>query len=103
MLLYGSPPSEIAMDDRLLAHLKVVIVSKLRRNEPFLLSWAHGPDPDAGRESLWIHPSIPLRFLFEAHQGPRLNPTWLNEMARSSMSADGLIIGPEPPEEPENN
>jgi hypothetical protein len=29
----------VEFDDRVLAHLKVVIVSKLRRGEPLQLSW----------------------------------------------------------------
>ena len=38
-LSYGAPPHEIQMEERLLAHVKIVIIDKLRRNESFLLSW----------------------------------------------------------------
>lgn len=99
-LMYGSPPSPIEFDDRTLAHLKVVIVSKLRRNEPFLLSWPMAESSTVGRESLWMHPSIPLRFTFETSVRPQLNPAWLNELSRSAMTNDGLHVTPEPVDAP---
>jgi hypothetical protein len=95
-LLYGSPPSDVEMDDRLLAHLKVVIVQKMRRNEPFLISWEVAPVDGSGRMSLWMHPSIPLQFKFVGSRAPTLNSDWLDALARASMSVDGLRIMPEP-------
>lgn len=57
-LYYGDAQDAIQIDDRALAHLKVVIATKLRRNESFTLSWRH-PEGDApGRSTLWLHPSI---------------------------------------------
>jgi hypothetical protein len=97
-LLYGSPPHEIRMEDRLLAHLKIVIVGKLRRNEPFLLSWDRGVSEGSGGTSVWMHPSIPLQFLFQESRPPRLNQAWLEQMAQSAMSNEGLQLMPEPPE-----
>lgn len=94
MMLYGTPPSEIHLDDRLLAHLKVVIVGKLRRAESFLVSWEN-PEGD-GRMSVWMHPSIPLQFAFEARERPPLNQAWLEEMARTAVTPEGLRIMPEP-------
>ena len=44
LIFYGNSPDPIEVDDRTLAHLKVVIALKLRRNESFTLSWRH---PDA--------------------------------------------------------
>lgn len=95
-LMYGTPPSEIHIDDRVLAHLKVVIVGKLRRSESFLVSWDMPADEGDGRMSLWMHPSIPLQFVFESRERPQLNQTWLEEMARTSVAAEGLRIGSEP-------
>jgi hypothetical protein len=95
-MLYGSPPSELTIDDRTLAHLKVVIVSKLRRDESFLLSWELPAEEIPGRWSLWMHPAIPLQFRFDSVHRPKLNNQWLEEMARASMSVDGLRLMPEP-------
>lgn len=93
-LLYGTPPSEIPMDDRLLSHLRIVITSKLRRSEPFLLSW--DSDDATTRTSLWLHPAIPLQFSFGTVERPELNRAWLEEMSRASMSNEGLLLMPEP-------
>jgi hypothetical protein len=95
-MLYGLPPSEITIDDRTLAHLKIVIINKLRRNESFLLSWQCPPEAGYGRMSLWMHPSIPLQFKFGDERPPELNAEWLEALARASMNVDGLRMVPEP-------
>lgn len=99
-ILYGSPPHEIRMENRMLAHLKIVIVGKLRRNEPFLLTWDRSAGEGSGRTSVWMHPSIPLQFLFVESRPPNLNPEWLELMAQAAQSNDGLRLMPEPPEPP---
>jgi hypothetical protein len=95
-LLYGSPPSELAIDDRTLAHLKVVMISKLRRNEPFVMSWDTPEDGESQHMSLWIHPSIPLQFKFVGGRPSALNSEWLELLARSALTTDGLHVMPEP-------
>jgi hypothetical protein len=96
VLLYGAPPSEFVMDDRLLAHLKVAIVAKLRRGEPFLLSWDSRPDADSGRMSLWMHPAIPLQFRFDEVERPVLNREWVESLSLASLRVDGMHVTPEP-------
>ncbi len=39
-LIYGHGDLTVDFDDRTLAHLQVVIGTKLRRRESFLLSWS---------------------------------------------------------------
>jgi hypothetical protein len=97
ILLYGSPPSEFVMEDRLLAHLKVAIVTKLRRGEPFLLSWDSRPDAESGRMSLWVHPAIPLQFRFDETERPPLNRAWIESLSLTSLKIDGMHVSPEPP------
>ena len=46
-LIYGGT-SEIDIEDRTLAHMQLAIITKLRRNEQFLLSWDHGVDNGSG-------------------------------------------------------
>ncbi|MEA1262776.1 MULTISPECIES: DUF7882 family protein [unclassified Microbacterium] len=88
---YGSG-DEIHIEDRALAHLKVVIATKLRRNESFTLSWRH-PDGDApGRSTIWLHPSIPLRFTFDEPDAPQLNPKWIQDLMRSASSTGGISL-----------
>ena len=83
---------EVDFDDRLLAHLHVVIVQKLRRGESFTLSWRDGTAVGGGRSSLWLHPSIPLQFKFFGSKQPVLNREWLSVLTLSSNSSQGLVV-----------
>ena len=91
---YGSGMS-IRIEDRTLAHLKVAIIAKLRRNESFTLSWAHPDDHPEGRSTLWLHPAIPLRFVFDEPEAPELNREWLEQLMRSANSTGGIQLVPE--------
>lgn len=91
-LFYGDAQQPISIEDRALAHLKVVISTKLRRNESFTLSWRH-PDRDpVGRSTIWLHPSIPLRFVFESAEAPELSRQWIEELAHSANSSGGITL-----------
>lgn len=91
-LHYGISDDPVHIEDRALAHLKVVIATKLRRNESFTLSWTH-PEGDArGRSTIWIHPSIPLRFTFDEPEQPQLNMKWIEELMRSASSTGGIQL-----------
>lgn len=89
-IYYGNSPDPIEVDDRTLAHLKVVIALKLRRNESFTLSWRH-PD-GSGRSTLWLHPSIPLRFSFDEPVAPDLSQQWLIELSNSANTSGGILL-----------
>lgn len=93
-LIYGNS-SEYEIDDRALAHLKVVIGSKLRRQESFFLNWVNDPDSGSGRVSLWVAPSIPLQFRFFGSRPATLNRIWLEVMADLSHTVRGLVLIPE--------
>lgn len=95
-LIYGSHRSEIEIEDRTLAHLKVVILTKLRRSESFALSWSHGVQDGSGRSTIWVHPSISLEFRFFGSRGPSLNREWIDVLLQSANSAEGLRMIPEP-------
>lgn len=59
-LLY-TPESSFDVDDRLLAHLRIVMMNKLRRSEGFMLQL---PTPNGGYASLWVSPSKALLMQF---------------------------------------
>ena len=95
LIYYGADLQPIPVDDQALAHLKVVIATKLRRNESFTLSWTH-PDGDTpGRSTIWLHPSIPLRFVFDSPETPQLSADWITAMANSANSSGGITMVPE--------
>lgn len=88
---YGNG-DEIHIEDRALAHLKVVIATKLRRNESFTLSWQHPEGDSDGRSTIWLHPSIPLRFTFDDPEAPQINAQWIQSLMHSASSTGGISL-----------
>ncbi|WP_230100513.1 hypothetical protein [Microbacterium sp. Bi98] len=101
-LHYGATGDPVHIEDRALAHLKVVIATKLRRNESFTLSWKHADDDPRGRSTIWLHPSIPLRFIFEDPEAPQLNGRWIDELMQSANSTGGIVLVDEVIDAPES-
>ena len=91
-IFYGGEATRIEVDDRALAHLKVVIATKLRRGESFTVSWQHPEDQPRGRSTIWVHPSIPLRFVFDDPEPAVLSREWLAALANSAHSSGGIIL-----------
>lgn len=92
-LLYSASQFTAPFSDRELAHLKLVMVAKLRRNEPFTFSWEK---PEGGRVSLWISAQIPLIFEFDDATPVEINRDWIDEMNQGASSLNGLVLTPEP-------
>ncbi|MCR2783577.1 MULTISPECIES: hypothetical protein [unclassified Microbacterium] len=91
-LYYGADTTPAQIPDRLLAHVKVVTATKLRRNESFTISWRHAQGETVGRTTLWMQPSIPLRFVFETPEPETLDPVLLKELAASANGAGGMML-----------
>ncbi|MFJ6651369.1 hypothetical protein ACIQLJ_01065 [Microbacterium sp. NPDC091313] len=91
-IYYGGAGTPVTIEDRALAHLKVVIATKLRRGESFTLSWRHSEDGAAGRSTLWLHPSIPLRFVFDDDEPTQLSRAWIEDLANSANSSGGIML-----------
>jgi hypothetical protein len=91
-LFYGAQHVPIHIEDRALAHLKVVIATKLRRNESFTLSWRHPDEDPGGRSTIWLHPSIPLMFVFEDVEPPELSRDWIERLAHSANTSGGIQL-----------
>ncbi|UWF78720.1 MULTISPECIES: DUF7882 family protein [Microbacterium] len=91
-IIYDGSEYPIEIDDRTLAHLKVVIATKLRRNEAFTFSWVHPDSDNGGRSTIWLHPSIPLRFVFEDPKPPALNREWIERLMHSANSSGGITL-----------
>jgi len=97
--IYNSSARELEIDDRTLAHLRVAILSKLRRSESFAMTWEHGVANGSGRTTLWLHESIPLQFVFSGNRPPKLNRLWIEQMLLSANSTAGLQFVSEPAED----
>lgn len=89
-LIYDHIGPAVDIDDRTLAHLKVVIVAKLRRQESFTLSWER-PD-EYGRTTIWIHPTIPVQFEFDSAEPEQLNRQWIQRLADSAARGGGIVL-----------
>ena len=101
-LHYGLSHDAVHIEDRALAHLKIVIATKLRRNECFTLSWKHPEGEPVGRSTIWIHPSIPLRFTFDEPEPPQINVEWIEKLMHSANSTGGIMLVDEMIETPDH-
>ncbi|SFR92600.1 hypothetical protein SAMN04487846_0671 [Microbacterium sp. cf046] len=90
-LFYGNSPEPIEIPDRLLAHLKIVVATKLRRSESFTLSWRHPDDAPGGRSTIWMQPAIPLRFVFQS-ESEQIDADLLKTLAAASNTSNGLFV-----------
>jgi hypothetical protein len=89
---------DFTLDDRLLEHVKFVTAQKLRRAEPFLLTWSYPADQGSGRRSVWIHDGSMVQFRFAKQRTSPLNAEWLTLLLEASHSVRGLNLDdvPEP-------
>ncbi|AUG28568.1 ATP-dependent DNA ligase [Microbacterium hominis] len=90
----GSVKAEF--DDRVLAHLQVVISQKLRRGETFTFSWRNDTSLGDGRTAIWLHPHASLVYTYHGSRQPALNRAWLEALTHAANSTAGLQIVPEP-------
>lgn len=83
-------------EDRLLAHLQAVIMTKVRRGESFTFTWKEDMSVGGGRTAVFIHPRVSLAFKYHGGRTPQLNPAWLHALTYTANSPRGLYVVPEP-------
>ena len=88
-LYYGNTTDAIELPDRMLAHLKVVASTKLRRSESFTVSWMDKSDAARGRATIWLHCSIPLRFEFDSADAEAIDRAYLERLAHEASNRVG--------------
>jgi hypothetical protein len=86
----------VSMTDQQLAHIKFVMVNKLRRGEPFTFSWDKPESEGGGRSSIWVSKEIPLTFEFDSSEPQEMNRQWLEQLAASASTVSGLSLSDEP-------
>jgi hypothetical protein len=93
-LLYNSGEFPFDIDDRVLAHLRIVFMNKLRRGEPFMFQV---PDPNGiGTRSVWINAAVPLSFAFSGSRTPSIDYRWVDELMSEANSPNGLTYATHP-------
>ena len=80
------------MEDRLLAHLQLIIGVKLRRGESFFMSWRAPDSSGEGRRSVWIDNGVSIYVEYSGGREPKLNFAWAEKLADSAGKGGGLII-----------
>ncbi len=94
--IYDSRADSVDIDDRVLAHLRLAMMNKLRRSEPFMFEVEIGDG--SGRRTFWIHPAVPLQFHFFGARQAHINRAWVEDMIRAASGPYGLTLVPEPTE-----
>jgi hypothetical protein len=85
--------SAFTFDDRVLAHLQIVIGAKLRRREGFLLIWTDRTTlPEGALHSIWLDPSISIQFAFTGTTMPEIEREWLEILTEKANSSPGLRL-----------
>jgi hypothetical protein len=79
-------------DDRVLAHLQIVIVQRLRQNRSFLMSWLNALEVGDGRTSIWMHQFADIRFTFDGSRPPTIDTHWLGVLGSSADGPRGLVV-----------
>lgn len=87
---------KIEFDDRLMAHLQIVINAKLRRHEGFFFNWRDDPTMGERRTSIWLHNATPLYFHYSTSEHHEINREWLEQLSLSANQAQGLQLSAEP-------
>ena len=82
----------VDFDDRLLAHLEIVIVQKLRRQESFLMTWQDEMGMAGGRSGIWLHPAAMIHFHFAGNEKVVIDHDWVAILMISANSAMGLFV-----------
>lgn len=85
-------------DDRLLAHLQLVIGAKIRRGESFHFTWKDDESIGNGRTTVWVHPRVSVLYKFYGSKAPVINRAWVEALMSTANSPTGLYAVPEPPE-----
>ncbi|WP_457100175.1 DUF7882 family protein [Microbacterium sp. P5_E9] len=94
--MYGATTNAFEIEDRTLAHIRVVVMNKLRRSESFMFDLTMGDG--SGSRSFWINAAVPIQFQFFGSRSPRLNRAWIELLMTAANGPKGLTILPEPAE-----
>lgn len=91
-LEYNSSRPPIEIEDVTLAHLKIIIGTKLRRQEAFMMTWLPEKKNPAGRLTAWVHPSIPMVLAFDEATMPKIDPARIARMMENLNAHGELVI-----------
>ncbi|WP_441328005.1 DUF7882 family protein [Leucobacter tardus] len=79
-------------NDVVLAHLRFVVVQKIRKRESFYVNWTRDPGVGSGRVSIWVSPEIPLAFYMPELAEKDWHPEWVAQMMEEGNSVHGITV-----------
>ncbi|MFK3676781.1 hypothetical protein ACI2IP_03585 [Microbacterium sp. NPDC090218] len=91
-LRYDGTSEPILVEDATLAHLKIVIATKLRRQESFMMTWRPVNGGVDQRATVWIHPAIPLQFGFDSAEQPPVDAHLVADMMQALNATGELVL-----------
>ncbi|MFK0402216.1 hypothetical protein ACIQTT_07810 [Microbacterium sp. NPDC090225] len=91
-LRYDGTSDPIIIEDVTLAHLKIIIATKLRRQESFMMTWVPRDSGVNRRATVWIHPAIPLQFGFDEELPPPVDPQRIAELMQHLNASGELVL-----------
>jgi hypothetical protein len=93
-LAYSTDEPPLALPDRTLEHLHVVVARKLREQQRFALSIISGASAPI---QVWLDARIPIVITYASSVASSLNERWIREL-EASFTAAGLVLTAEPAE-----
>jgi hypothetical protein len=85
--------SSYSFDDRMLAHLQVVVSTKLRRRENFFVSWRASQQVGDGRHAIWVDNGVAIHFEYFGSKLPLISRELIETMITMAGSSQGLVLG----------
>lgn len=89
-LFYGSSRVELVIDDETLALVQRVIIAKLRRSEPFAITW-HDPGM-GGSDSVWVSATVELHFHYDNAPPTEVDSRRLEAITQDAAGPFGLRL-----------
>jgi hypothetical protein len=93
-LTYSRSLPPIALPDRTLEHLHIVVARKLREHQRFALNIITGASAPI---QVWLDARIPLVITYATGVATSINERWIREL-EASFTAAGLVLAAEPAE-----
>jgi hypothetical protein len=84
--------TSVEFDDLMLAHVQIVVIQKLRRQESFQLTWREPEAIGGGHTAIWLHPVSDITFHFTKSDKLTIDKNWLQSLMESANSPRGMFV-----------
>ncbi|WP_158170938.1 DUF7882 family protein [Rhodococcus sp. JT-3] len=92
-LVYASGSHRLITTNHNLLHLQIAIQHRFGKGEGFNFGYADESGGPVARTFIWLHPSIPLQFIYDDEEPVKFNPELAAEYVKYSYDQFGLSFG----------